>query len=64
MFGLGFLEIPEEKPKANNRNNPALNGEGTGSRQRQADSGWLGLLKGNTQPTELKESFIKPLTTI
>ena len=53
----------EEKPKANNGNNPAFHRRG-GTRQSYMDTWSLGLLKRDIEPHELKDSFIKPLTTV
>ena len=50
-----------EMPNSNNRNNPALH---KGTRQSQANIWWLGLLKGDSQPSVLNDRFIKPLNTI
>ena len=46
--------LPDEESKANNRNNPALYKNGSITRQGQADTWWLGLLKGDSQPSMLK----------
>ena len=51
------------KPKANNRNNPALDRKGNGTRQSQ----WLGPMIGtvsDSQPSVLRNSYIQPLTTV
>ena len=53
-----------DKPKATNRNNPAIDRKGSCIRQSNAESLWFGSSKGDCQPRELKDSFIKPLITI
>ena len=52
------------KPTASNRNNPALDKKGNGTRQSHADAWWLGPSKGDSQPSVLRDSHIKPLSTI
>ena len=52
------------KPTANNRNNPALDRKGNSTRQSRTDAWWLGPLKGNSQPSVLKDSYIQPLSTV
>ena len=54
----------DEKPKANNRNNPALDRKGNSTRQSHADTWWLGPLIGDSQPNALRDSHIQLLTTI
>ena len=56
--------FPDEKLKAKNRNNPVLDKKGIGTRQSYADTWWLGLSKGDSQPSKLRDNLIKPLTTI
>ena len=55
--------FPDEKPKANNKNNPALDRKGSRTRQ-SADTWWLGPLKGGSQHSVLRTSYVKPLSTI
>ena len=56
--------FPDEKPKANNRNKPALNRKGSRIRQTHAETKQSGPLKGESQPSVLRDSFVKTLTTI
>ena len=41
-----------KKPKASKINNPAIERKGGRTRQSHADTCWLGLLKGNSQPSK------------
>ena len=54
----------KEKPKANKRNNPALERKENGTRQSSADTWQLGPLIGDCQPSVLRDSYIQPLTII
>ena len=47
--------FPEEKPKASNGNNLALDRTGNGTRQSHADTWWVGASKGDSQPSELRD---------
>ena len=51
-------------PKTNNRNNPALEKKGSYTRQSWINSWWLGWLKGENQPSDLKTRSVKPVTAI
>ena len=53
-----------EKTKANSRINPALDRKGRGIKQSHADTWWLGLSKGDSQPRVLRDSYIKPLSIV
>ena len=53
-----------EKLKANNRNNPALEGKRSRTRQSHAATRWLGSLKKESRPRKLRDRFIKPLNTV
>ena len=54
----------DEKPKDNNRNNSALDRKGNSTRQSHADTWGSGPLKGDSQHSELRDSHLKPLSTI
>ena len=54
----------DKKPKANNKNDPAIDRNGSRTRKSQPDTWWLVLSKEDSQPSELTESFIKPLATV
>ena len=54
----------DEKSKANNRTNSALDRRGSGTRQSQTDTWWSGPSKGDSQPSVLRNNNIQPLSTI
>ena len=54
--------FPNERHKANNRNNPALDRKRSGTRQSNSDS-W-GSLKEDSQPSVLWDGYVKPIRTI
>ena len=56
--------FPDEKPKANNKNNLALDRKGSRTRQSYADTSPLWLQIGDSQPSVLRDSYVKPLSTI
>ena len=56
--------FPDEKPKANNRNNQALDRKGSITRQSHTITYWSGLLIGDGQPSVPRNSSVKPLTTV
>ena len=53
-----------KKLKANNRSNPSLDRKGNSTRQGHADTWWSGPLKGDSQPSELRDSHLTPLCTV
>ena len=53
-----------QNPKTNNGNNPALERKRSETRQCCADIFWLGPSKVDSQPRELRDSYIKLLTTV
>ena len=54
----------DEKPKANNRNSQAFERKGSSTRQIHADTWLSGPSKGVGQPSVLRDSYVKPLSTI
>ena len=56
--------FPEEKLKASNSNYSALDRNRNGTRQSHADTWWVGLLKGDSQFSKLKDIHLKPLSTV
>ena len=46
------------------RNNPALDRKENGTRQNHADTSELWPSKGDSQPSKLRDSFIKTLSTV
>ena len=52
------------KAKANNRNIPALDKNGNDTRQSHANTWHSGLSKGDSQPSELRSSYVNPLCTV
>ena len=56
--------FPNEKPKANNRNNPALDRKRGGTRQSHADTCQLWTSKGDSLLIVLRNSYVKPLSNI
>ena len=56
--------FPHKKPKKNSRNNSAFNIKGNGTRQSHADTWWVVPSKGDSQPSELRDIHLKPLSTM
>ena len=52
----------DEKPKSYHKNNQALDRKGSNTRQSCADTWWLELSKGDSQPSVLRDCYNKPLT--
>ena len=50
--------------KANNWNNLALDSKGSGTRQSCADTWQSGPLAGDSQSNVLRDSYVKPLSTV
>ena len=50
----------DEMPKANNRNNLAIDKEENATRQRHTDTSWSGPLIRDRQPSVLRNSYVKP----